>query len=209
MCNSLINDLTLYTATGNAPERVLWALNYKAIAYQQVAVESLPKGAYAGINPYGYVPTLQVGEHLIAESMAIVEFLEESCPEPTLFPGTALERARIREICEFVNSTIHPVQNRSVLKFLRPELDGAGMLALRGQWLQQNLQKLAPRLWLRGAYAVGDQFSLADILVAVIYKRALSQGVLAQDFPAYEAWMHFLFAQEEIRRSAPFSWPLT
>lgn len=203
-----MHELTLYTAEGNAAERVLWALNYKALAYQRVEVESMSAGEYARINPFGYVPTLQIGEHLLAESIAIVEYLEESYPEPSLFPGTALERARIREICEFINSTVHPVQNRSVLKFLRPELDDTGMKALRSEWLHQNLLKLAPRLWKNGAFAVGQAFSLADILVAVIYKRALNQGVNAQDFPEYEAWMQFLFGQENIRQAAPFSWPL-
>ncbi|PIW15538.1 glutathione S-transferase [bacterium (Candidatus Blackallbacteria) CG17_big_fil_post_rev_8_21_14_2_50_48_46] len=203
-----MSQLTLYTAAGNAAERVLWALNYKEISYQMIEIESLPVGAYARINPYGYVPTLKIGEELIAESLAIIEFLEETCPEPTLFPGTALERARIREICEFINSTVHPVQNRSVLNFLRPELDSAAMKSLRAEWLHRCLQKLAPRLWQHGNFAVGTAFSLADILVAVIYKRALSQGVQAQEFQEFEAWMQYLFQQEVYRRSAPFSWPV-
>lgn len=197
-------ELKLFTAIGNATERVLWALNYKQLPYRQIAVESLPEGEYARINPFGYVPTLQAGERLIAESLAIIEYLEELQPEPALLPGTLLERAAIREICEFVNSTVHPVQNRSVLKFLRPELDADGMQQLRARWLRQNLEKLAPRLWLGSHYAVGERFSLADILVAVIYKRAVNQGVAAADFGAYARWMDFLFDQERIRRSAPF-----
>lgn len=200
--------LTLYTAEGNATERVLWVLKYKSIPFQQIETDSLPAGAYAQINPFGYVPTLQVGKHLIAESLAIIEYLEEIQPVPTLFPGSALERSRIREICEFINSTVHPVQNRSVLRFLRPELTAGRMKTLRAEWLQQNLQKLAPRLWAHGDFAVGQAFSLADILVAVIYKRALNQGVDAGLFPHYEAWMQFLFAQPDICQAAPFCWPL-
>lgn len=203
-----MHELTLYMATGNAAERVLWVLNYKGVDYRAIDVESLPDGVYARINPYGYVPSLKVGEELIAESLAIIEYLEESYPEPSVFPGTALERARIRALCEFINSTVHPVQNRSVLRFLRPELAGADLKALRAEWLQQNLQKLTPSLWRTGPFAGGHAFSLADIMLALIYKRALSQGVAYHDFPAYEAWMQFLFSQEAIERSAPFRWPL-
>lgn len=203
---SPMTELILYTAVGNATERVQWALNYKGIPYRQLEVESLAAGEYARINPFGYVPTLQIGEQLLAESLAMIEYLEEMRPTPTLFPGTALERAKIREISEFVNSTVHPVQNRSVLAYLRPELDAAGMRQLRADWLRHNLARLAPRLWRQGDYAVGEQFSLADILVAVIYKRALSQGVAAAEFPAFGNWMRFLFSQDQIRAAAPFQW---
>lgn len=74
--------------------------------------------------------------------------------------------------------------------------------------MRKNLQTLKSRLWKSSAYAVGRQFSLADIFVAVIYKRALTQGVEAQAFPAYEAYLRFLFEQEAIRAAAPFAWPL-
>lgn len=201
-------NITLYTGPGNATERVLWALNYKQIPFHQKdAVNMRAEGKYQEINPYGYVPTLQVDKQYIAESMAIIEFLEECFPIPTLLPGSSIERASIRAVSEIVNSTIHPAQNRSVLNFLRPELNSQSMMSLRADWLHKNLFILKKHLWKKSNYAVGESFSLADIFSAVIYKRALTQGVKGSDWPDYEAYLTFLFAQETIKASAPFSWP--
>lgn len=125
-----MTDMILYSGPGNASERVLWVLNYKSVPYREQAVEAEAREAYLRINPFGYVPTLQVGEQCIAESVAIVEYLEECFPHPSLLPGSALERAQIREVYEAVNSTIHPPQNRSILMFLRPDLDADSIKTL-------------------------------------------------------------------------------
>ena len=123
--------------------------------------------------------------------------------------GTLADQASAREICELINSTIHPAQNRSVLRFLRPELRDAGEIAaLRRKWLVHSLGQLAPRLWQRGSFAAGAEFSAADIFVAVITKRAVTQGATLDELPRYADYMQFLFEQDACSRSAPFRWPL-
>lgn len=199
-------ELILYTGAGNASERVLWALNYKGLPYRQIDAGTLAAAEYARISPLGYVPALYVNGSPLTETMAIAEFCEEIAPEPSLLPGPAWERARIREICEIVNSSLHPPQNRSVLAFLRPDLTGAELKTVRADWLGRGLERLAPRLWRRSAFAVGEDFSLADIFVAAIYRRAVEQGIARAAFAAYEAWMRHLFAQPMIQAAAPFDW---
>ena len=205
-----MSKLVLYTGPGNATERVQWALAYKGVAFESRDATPLrEQGTYTDINPFGFVPTLLIGERPVGESMAIVEYLEAAKPEPALFPGTLADQASAREICELINSTIHPAQNRSVLRFLRPELRDAGEIAaLRRKWLVHSLGQLAPRLWQRGSFAAGAEFSAADIFVAVITKRAVTQGATLDELPRYADYMQFLFEQDACSRSAPFRWPL-
>ena len=203
-----MHELTLITAAGNASERVIWALNYKALPYQSRDVASLKaEGNYHNLNSFGYVPTLMVDQHPIAESVAIIEYLEELSPQPTLLPGSTLQRAQIREICECVNATIHPAQNRSILNFLRPNLARDEMKSLRAAWLVKSLSQLQTRLWRSSDFAVGTTFSAADIFVALMYRRARSQGVKHEALPAFGAHIDFLGQDPQIRSSAPFDWP--
>lgn len=205
-----MKELILYTGPGNASERVLWALNYKNVAFEARDTRGFEsREAYLKISPFGYVPALIIDGTPIGESIAMIEYLESMYPEPPLFPGSPLQQARIREVSELINSSIHPAQNRSVLNFMRPELQGEALMDLRKQWLEKGLKQLQPRLWQDSAFAVGEAFSQADIFVGVIFKRALTQGIQFEDFAAYSQYLDFLFAQEKIAQSAPFHWPLT
>ncbi|MES3007293.1 MAG: glutathione S-transferase N-terminal domain-containing protein [Pseudomonadota bacterium] len=169
-------ELLFYSAHGsNSSQRVEWALKYKKIPYRLHADEK------ASAGPYGYVPSISVDGQIIAESMAILEFLEEVFPAPPLLPRDSLERALVREVCEYVNSTIHPAQNRTVMKFLRPELADVEKKTLRAIWIFNCLQKLKSRLFQDSDYAVGNEFSLADIFVAIIYKKGLAHGAERDD----------------------------
>lgn len=175
-------ELILYSADGsNSSQRVEWALRYKKIPYKVHLNNSNSFGAY------GYVPAISIDGAIVSESMAILEFLEETFPEFPLLPKQALERARIREVCEYVNSTIHPAQNRSILKFLRPEVTEPEKRTLRAKWIAECLQNLRTRLFFDSRFAVGKSFSLADIFVAVIYQKGLTHGA-AQDEYYEDHW---------------------
>ena len=202
-CTVNHSQITLYSARGsNSSQRVEWALNYKNIDYQRVEVLSEElTSSYLEINPFGYVPALVMGELLVTESMAIAEYLEERFTGTSLLGHSIEERANIRRVCEFVNSTIHSPQNRTVLRFLRPELEESAKKELRGSWVHQCLLKLEPTVCLSSRFAVGDHFSLADIFIASIYKKLLQHGAKPIDF--YNEHLQYLRSHSSIADAEP------
>jgi glutathione S-transferase len=193
-----------YAAGANCCERVRWALDYKGIAYELVTLDAdTPASALAAISPFGRVPVMELDGAPLTESMAMVELLEELSPPNPLNYATPFARAQVREICEAVNASIHPVQNSSVVNYFHPSWDKAQMRATRARWISTNLSKLAPRLWRSSGFAVGVQFTLADIFVAAIYRKGVALGMSAATDPGYEAHWQFLMAHPAIRQSCP------
>ncbi|WCE32413.1 glutathione S-transferase family protein [Vibrio sp. SCSIO 43137] len=199
-----MKEIKLYSAQGsNCSERVEWLLNFKGLLYERVEVDDLQPGShFRSINPFGYVPAISLDGYLIAESMAIAECVEELYPLPVLFGDNWQQRALTREICEYVNSTIHAPQNRSVLSALRPELADTAKRVLRGEWISAKLEILKPKLWKESNFAVGNRFSLADIFVATIYKKAIQHG--AAPIAGYKSHLEWLRTDEAIARADKF-----
>lgn len=170
--------LTIYSAEGsNSGLRVEWALQYKGIDYQRVEVtrEDLAQ-RYHSINPMQLVPFVQHDGVVVSESMAIIEYLEECCPKPGLLGHRKEERVLIRQICEYVNGTIHSPQNRTILDYWRPGLSSQQKRELRGRWIVSGLSKIECMLFRESGYAIGHEFSLADIFVAAMYMKAQTHG---------------------------------
>ena len=195
--------MILYTAKGsNSSERVEWVLNFKNITYTKIEVEGEEiVSKYLTINPYGYVPSIEIEGNFISESMAIIELLEELYKYPSIFPNNSLEKAMVREVCEFVNSTIHAGQNKTLLKYLREKITEPEKKELRKNWIKINLIKLEKKLWLKSSFAIGNNFSLADIFIASIYKKALQHGLEA--IIKYEKHLNFLRKDAKIAKSEP------
>jgi maleylpyruvate isomerase len=116
---------------------------------------------------------LKTGIHagsFLTESLGIIRFLEETHPEaPTLFPGTALDHARIWALAETINSGTHPLQNIPVMAMHSDDPEAQRRWAQH--WIRQGLEvfeKLASRE--AGSFAYGDHFSLADVcLIPQLY----------------------------------------
>ncbi len=108
----------------SAAYRVRIALNLKGLAYEAVPVHLLRDGgeqlqdSYRAINPSGLVPVLQDERGTVTQSMAIIEYLEESHPERPLLPGDPLARAHVRELAQMIACDIHPLNNLRVLRYL-------------------------------------------------------------------------------------------
>jgi maleylpyruvate isomerase len=150
--------------------RVRIALNLKGIEYSIVPIH-LVKGQqntpeFRAVSPQGMVPALLVEEggvsHTLTQSMAIIEYLEETHPSPPLLPADPFGRARVRQLSEIVNSSIQPLQNLSVLNKVGDELKG-DRKAWAADFIGRGLgafEKLASEL--PAAYAVGDRPTVAD-----------------------------------------------
>jgi maleylacetoacetate isomerase len=107
----------------SAGERVRIALNLKGIAYDYVPLGSLTPDAYRAINPQGLAPALRIDGKVIAQSTAILEYLEETHPTPPLLPRDPIARAEVRGFAQLITSEVHPLNNLRVRLYLRDRLD--------------------------------------------------------------------------------------
>lgn len=110
----------------SASYRVRIALALKGLAYDYVPVHLVKNeqlaDAFAELSPERLVPVLEDEGQVLTQSMAIIEYLDETHPEPPLLPGDALARARIRAIAQDIACEIHPLNNLRVLRYLVHEM---------------------------------------------------------------------------------------
>jgi maleylacetoacetate isomerase len=162
------NDLLLYGYwRSSSAYRVRIALNLKGLRYRQQAVHLVRGGGeqhdagYRAVNPLGLVPALRHGAHIIVQSTAICEYLEETFSDTLLLPADAPGRARVRSIVQTVCSEIQPLNNLGVMAYLKADLGLARGFAALESWLETPDS---------GAFCHGDTPTLADcFLVPQVY----------------------------------------
>jgi maleylacetoacetate isomerase len=162
----------------SAAYRVRIALNLKGVAVRSAPVH-LRQGeqrspAYRALNPAGLVPVWEEANGLsLSQSLAIVEYLDETYPEPPLLPGSPRQRAAIREIALDIAADIHPIGNLRVLDKLTADhgADADARAAWNRHWIAAGFAAVEHRLTRSaGRFAVGDAPTLADIcLVPQVY----------------------------------------
>jgi maleylacetoacetate isomerase len=169
------SGLTLYTYfRSSAAFRVRIALQLKGLAPEQVFVH-LRKGEqrsenYRHVNPQGLVPALVHDGGVIAQSLAIIEYVNEVWPEPPLLPADAAGRARVRQIAEAVACDIHPLNNLRALNHLRDAmgLGDEAVLAWQRHWMHLGfgaIEELVAQSHDTGRFCHGDRPTLADIVL--------------------------------------------
>lgn len=158
----------------SAAYRVRIALAVKAIAYEIVPVNLRRQGgehrqpAYLERNPLGLVPALDTGTAVLAQSLAIIEYLEETVPDPALLPKDALARAQVRALALSVACDIHPLNNLRVLEYLRGPLGQtpAAVQSWYEHWIAtglKSLEVLAARHSTAARFLHGANLTLADL----------------------------------------------
>ena len=163
----------------SASYRVRIALALKGVAYEGVPVDLL-EGAqrqdeYRKLNPQGLVPCLVHGDHVIAQSLAIIEYLDERHPDPALLPFGPQERARVRQLALIVACEVAPLQNLGMYQYLRDQLaaDEAALADWNQHWIGRGLgafEALVADHPATGAFCHGDAPTIADVcLVPQIY----------------------------------------
>ena len=171
-------DLALYDYwRSSAAYRVRLALACKGLDYASIPIDlrhGVQSGpAYVARNPQGLVPLLINGGTAIAQSLAIIEYLDETHPQPPLLPGNAIGRAQVRAAAQIVACDIHPLNNLRVLNYLRHELvqDQPAIDAWARHWITSGLAALEAFAGTHGGrYLHGDSLTLADLcLVPQLY----------------------------------------
>lgn len=219
----MTNKFTLYHYWRSSSSwRVRWALSLKKIPCEYVSVDLLSdetdSSEQRARNPLGYVPVLQILEasgglnrpesKYLTESLAIIEWLDELFPTPSLLPGDSYQRAKIRQLAETINAGTQPIQNPTVALFhsSNPEEQKKWNL----HWIRNGLAAYEFLVQeTMGAFSVGDTLTLADLcLIPQIYN-ALRQGVVLSEFPRIEKIYQEALLTESCQASAPDSFKPT
>jgi maleylacetoacetate isomerase len=163
----------------SAAFRVRIALNLKKLDYENAFIhlrrndQSGPE--FLGVNPQGLVPMLEIDDHRLIQSLAIIEYLDETHPEPPLLPPDAAGKARVRALAAIVACDIHPLNNLRVLRYLHGPLghDETAIEHWYNHWITSGFnafERLLADDPGTGKFCHGDMPGLADIaLVPQIY----------------------------------------
>lgn len=176
----------------SASYRVRVALHWKKLKFEYIPVHLVKNGGeqhqpeYRKVNPMGHVPALDHDGFLVAESMAIISYLDQVFPQSRLFPEKPRDRARVMQLCELVNSGIQPLQNLKVQQLLEqtyhlPKPDSDGFVR---HWIQDgftNLEKVMEKT--AGRFCLGDDVTAADCFVVPQCLTARRFGVEVESFP--------------------------
>jgi len=176
-----------------APYRVRIGLALKGVAYDYAAVNLLAgqqrEPAYRAVNPQGLTPALDIGGQVLTQSLAILEWLEETYPDPAILPEAALDRATVRSIAGVIACDIHPLNNTRVGRALsKMGIDQAGILTWTQGWIIDGFTALEPVIAKHGqGFAFGDRPTIADCcLVPQVYSARRFEVDLTP-FPAIRA----------------------
>lgn len=190
-----MSALTLYTYfRSSAAYRVRIALNLKGLAYQAVPVHLLRNGgeqlgqAYRAVNPAGLLPALVDHGAALSQSLAILEYLDETHPLMPLLPADALGRARVRALAQTVACDTHPLTNLRVLKYLTGQLGLSEEIKLEWyrHWLGEGIAMLEAQLDnddRTGRFCHGDAPTVADCCLAPQVFNAQRFGVDLAPYP--------------------------
>jgi maleylacetoacetate isomerase len=169
----------------SASWRARWALAIKGVDFDIVSVD-LAAGeqrsdTHRARNPIGHVPALAIDGVMLAETVAILEYLEETIPNPPLYPKTPIARARVRQIVELINAGTQPLQNLAVIARHSSEKDEqkAWMAHFneRGLLAVERVLEGLTASGERSTFAVGDALTAADIYLVPQLTAARRLGV--------------------------------
>lgn len=192
---SMNDQLRLYSYwRSSAAYRVRIGLNLKGLPYEIVPIHLLRDGGqqrtaeFRQVNPQGLVPVLQHGNRQLRQSLAILEYLDETWPERPLLPATARSRQRVRAIAMAIACDVHPLNNLRVLQYFehewnvpQPERD-----AWVRHWIVDGFAAVEAMLrdhLATGAYCDGESPTIADCCLIPQVYNARRFGVDIAQFP--------------------------
>ncbi|MBP6014095.1 MAG: maleylacetoacetate isomerase [Alphaproteobacteria bacterium] len=181
-------------AYSSAAYRARIALNLKGLTYEQTSIHLVKDGgqqhspAYKAVNPQELIPTLVADGHTIGQSLAIIEYLDETYPTPPLLPSYPAEKARVRQIAYVIACDIHPINNLGVRQRLQTmgHSDEEIMTKWYAHWIHRGftaLETLLSGSKATGAFCHGDTPTLADLCLVPQMANAYRFKVPVDAFP--------------------------
>jgi len=195
----------------SAAYRVRIALNLKGLQAERRFVH-LRRGeqrnaAYLEVDPQGLIPTLEIGERRLTQSLAIIEYLEEKHPNPPLLPPGAEDRAWVRAVALAIACDIHPLNNTRVLKYLaetlrlpEPQRD-----EWYRHWVKEGFDAIELQLAARatGRFCYGDTPTIADVYLVPQVANARRLDMALDAWPRIRAIEAACLALPEFDRARP------
>lgn len=182
----------------SASYRVRIALNIKHIAYESVDIHLINNDGehntprYLEINPQGLVPCLEVDGHTISQSLAIIEYLDETFPQNPLLPSDALSKAKVRALALIIACDMHPLNNLRVLSQIKDQFNAneADVINWYHRWLKPGFDAFEAQLKTinrSGPFCFGNQLTLADLCLIPQVFNAHRYHFSMDDYPLINA----------------------
>ena len=175
----------------SAAYRARIALNLKGVSYDMAFIHLSKDGGqhrrpdYRTVNPQMRVPSLQLDSgEVLTQSLAIIEYLDETHPQPPLLPRDPLGRARVRAMAQLIACDIHPLNNLAPLQYLKRVLhqEQSAIDTWYHHWVLEGFAALEAMAG-NGPYLAGDQVTLADVCLVPQMANARRLKVPLDDFP--------------------------
>jgi maleylacetoacetate isomerase len=199
----------------SASYRVRIALNLKGLPYEAVVIDVRPPlsaqrtAQYLALNPLGLVPVLVDGERVLTQSLAIIEYLDETHPEPPLLPQEPPARARVRALALAIACEMAPLNNSGVLEYLKAGPLAAAESAVNawyGHWIARGFRALEQEVHKSsgdGRHMFGAAVTLADVLLVPQMYNARRFGCELAPYPTLVAIAAHLETLPAFARAAP------
>ncbi len=203
----MTQELTLYHYwRSSCSWRVRWALAIKKIPANLVPINLLKSEhkshVYLAKNPDETVPSMEINGHTYGESLALLEWVEQTYPNPSILPKDPLEKLKVRQLAYIIAMGTQPIQNLKVLKYISDSR--SEQIKFANYWVQRGLKTYETLLdGKKGDYSAGNKITLADLCLIPQCYNAQRFHVDLEEFPKIKKIYENCIKTRECQETAP------